>query len=81
MGSLDNKVAIVTGGGGGIGGAIVQRYAREGAKLMVADINLGAAEARVNEVADRGTDAVAISSDVTHTIARTGEKNASRLAE
>ena len=65
MTSLDNKVAIVTGGGGGIGGAIVQRYAREGAKLMVADINLQAAQARVNEVADRGTDAVAISSDVT----------------
>ena len=39
MGTLDNKVAIVTGGGGGIGGAIVQRFAREGAKLAVADIN------------------------------------------
>ncbi len=41
MGVIDNKIAIVTGGGGGIGGAIVQRFAREGAKLAVADINRG----------------------------------------
>jgi len=66
MGSIDNRVAIVTGGAGGIGGAIVQRFAREGAKLAIADINSEAAKARVKEVADRGTDAVAISSDVTN---------------
>ena len=66
MGNIDNKVAIVTGGGGGIGGAIVQRFAREGAKLAVADINPEAAHARVKEVADRGTDAMAITSDVTN---------------
>ena len=64
--AIDNKVAIVTGGGGGIGGAIVQRFAREGAKLAVADINPQAAQARVKEVADRGTDAIAITSDVTN---------------
>src|ERR671911_496365 len=39
MGAIDNKVAIVTGGGGGIGGAIVERFAREGATLAVADID------------------------------------------
>jgi NAD(P)-dependent dehydrogenase (short-subunit alcohol dehydrogenase family) len=66
MGNLDNKVAIITGGGGGIGGAIVQRFAREGAKLAVADINPEAAQARVKEVADRGTDAIAITTDVTN---------------
>ena len=44
MGAVDNKVAIVTGGAGGIGGAIVQRFAREGAKLAVADINRDAAD-------------------------------------
>ena len=65
MGSIENKVAIVTGGGGGIGGAIVQRFAREGAKLVVADIDADAAKARVKEVADRGTDAISIVADVT----------------
>jgi NAD(P)-dependent dehydrogenase (short-subunit alcohol dehydrogenase family) len=65
MGTIENKVAIVTGGGGGIGGAIVQRFAREGAKLAVADIDADAAKARVKEIADRGTDAIAIVADVT----------------
>jgi len=66
MGLLDNKVAIVTGGGGGIGGAIVQRLAREGARLTVADIDPETAQARVKEVAAGGADAIAISSDVTN---------------
>jgi NAD(P)-dependent dehydrogenase (short-subunit alcohol dehydrogenase family) len=39
MASLDNRVAIVTGGGGGIGGAIANHFAREGAKIAVADIH------------------------------------------
>ncbi|MGH7886654.1 MAG: SDR family NAD(P)-dependent oxidoreductase [Candidatus Binatia bacterium] len=66
MGVIDSKIAIVTGGGGGIGGAIVQRFAREGAKLAVADINPDAAQSRVKEVSDRGADAVAIVADVTN---------------
>jgi 3-oxoacyl-[acyl-carrier protein] reductase len=66
MGVIDNKIAIVTGGGGGIGGAIMQRFAREGAKLAVADINRVAAEARVKEVSDRGSDAIPIVADVTN---------------
>ena len=64
MGTIDNKVAIVTGGGG-IGGAIVQRFAREGAKLAVADIDADAAKARVKQIVDRGTDAIPIVADVT----------------
>jgi NAD(P)-dependent dehydrogenase (short-subunit alcohol dehydrogenase family) len=42
--ALDDKIAIVTGGGGGIGGAIAQRFSREGAKVAVVDID-GAAPA------------------------------------
>ena len=66
MGAIDNKIAIVTGGGGGIGGAIVRRFAREGAKLAVADIDDAAAKARAKEVGDRGADAMAIVADVTN---------------
>jgi len=42
---LENKVAIVTGGGRGIGLAIARRYAAEGAKVVVADIDAAAGEA------------------------------------
>jgi 3-oxoacyl-[acyl-carrier protein] reductase len=66
MGAIDSKVAIVTGGGGGIGGAIVQRFAREGAKLTVADIDTTAAKASAANVADKGGDAISIATDVTH---------------
>ena len=38
-GRLDGKIAIVTGGASGIGAAIAAAYAREGAKVTIADIN------------------------------------------
>ena len=45
---LENKVAIVTGGGSGFGAGIVKKFSEEGAKVVVADINIAAAE----EIAD-----------------------------
>lgn len=65
MGAIQNKIAIVTGGGGGIGGAIVRRFAREGAKLAITDIDPQAATATAAELNAQGTDAVAIVADVT----------------
>ncbi|WP_028221916.1 SDR family NAD(P)-dependent oxidoreductase [Paraburkholderia oxyphila] len=47
MGRLDNKIALVTGAGQGIGEAIVELFAREGAHVVVSDLDL----ARANEVA------------------------------
>jgi 3-oxoacyl-[acyl-carrier protein] reductase len=59
---LHNKVAIVTGGGSGFGAGIVRKFAAEGARVIVADINLQAALAVVAEV---GTAARALRVDVT----------------
>jgi NAD(P)-dependent dehydrogenase (short-subunit alcohol dehydrogenase family) len=65
MGAIENKIAIVTGAGGGIGGAVAARAAREGAKLVIADIDADAAKARAAQLADKGADAIAVTTDVT----------------
>ena len=66
MGASENKIAIVTGGAGGIGSAIVQRLAREGAKIAVADIDGQAAQARAADVIKTKGDALAMVADVTN---------------
>ena len=50
MGKLEGNVALVSGSGRGIGRAIALRYAREGAKVVVADIDQGSAQAVANEI-------------------------------
>ena len=54
---LRNKVAIVTGAASGIGKEIALRYAREGAKVAIADLNLQAAQAVAGEITRAGGEA------------------------
>ncbi|GAA4206388.1 SDR family NAD(P)-dependent oxidoreductase [Pedobacter jeongneungensis] len=63
MSILENKVAVVSGAGSGIGRAIAVTYAKEGAKVAVADINGAHAEETVKIINDAGGDAFAITAD------------------
>jgi 3-oxoacyl-[acyl-carrier protein] reductase len=66
MGSLDGKIAIITGAGGGIGRAIALRFAREGAKIVIADVAPHAANASAAEIAAQRGEALAAVVDVTN---------------
>lgn len=65
MGKFDGKTIIVTGGGGGIGGATCQRLARDGAKVAVFDMNLEAAQKVVDAIQAAGGTAAAFQCDIT----------------
>ena len=62
--SLDNKIAIVTGSGQGIGRAIAQTFAEAGAILVVVDINMNTGKATVDNIRSLGREALAIQVDV-----------------
>jgi 3-hydroxybutyrate dehydrogenase len=62
---LDNKYALVTGAASGIGKAIAQTFAREGAKVAIADLNQDAAEATAAELRNNGATAISVAMDVT----------------
>jgi NAD(P)-dependent dehydrogenase (short-subunit alcohol dehydrogenase family) len=61
---LSGKVAIVTGAGSGIGRGVALRLAREGARVVAADLNEAAAKAVVKEIAEAGFDSSAAGLDV-----------------
>jgi meso-butanediol dehydrogenase/(S,S)-butanediol dehydrogenase/diacetyl reductase len=63
-GKLTRGVALITGGGGEIGGAIARRFAREGAKIIAADINLTQADAVARGCVELGGEAIAVEMDV-----------------
>jgi 3-hydroxybutyrate dehydrogenase len=63
---LDGKCAIVTGSASGIGRQIAFTYAREGAKVVIADLNLDAANATAAEIRAAGGESLGIAMDVTN---------------
>jgi len=63
---LKGKVALITGGARGIGQAIAMTFAREGADVVVADVNLEIAQKTASEIESLGRKALALEMDVTN---------------
>ena len=62
---LQDKIAIVTGAASGIGKQIASTFAREGARVVIADLNRDAAQAVADELKAQGGEAMAVGADVT----------------
>jgi 3-oxoacyl-[acyl-carrier protein] reductase len=62
---LEQQVAVVTGGGSGIGAAAAVAFAREGARIVVADVNEIGAKRTVEQIERAGGQALAVRADVT----------------
>lgn len=63
MGILDNKVALVTGAGSGIGLAVAHSYAKEGAKVIVSDINEEHGNKAAEDIKAQGREASFVKAD------------------
>ncbi|SDI71064.1 SDR family oxidoreductase [Natribacillus halophilus] len=62
---LNNKVAVVTGAGSGMGRAIAERFASEGAKVVVSDMNMETAEETVTSIVSADGIAIPVKADIT----------------
>jgi NAD(P)-dependent dehydrogenase (short-subunit alcohol dehydrogenase family) len=65
-GRLEGKVALITGGGSGIGRACALRFAKEGANICVADIDLAAATESARQVDAAGRKSLPVQVDTTN---------------
>jgi NAD(P)-dependent dehydrogenase (short-subunit alcohol dehydrogenase family) len=68
-GRVDGKVALVTGGASGIGRATALTFAREGAKLIIADMNEDGGQQTVHMITEQGGEAIFVKTDVTQATA------------
>ena len=65
MDDLTGKVAVVTGGASGIGRSLAERFAAEGMRLVLADVEQEALDSTVGELRDGGADVLGVRTDVT----------------
>ncbi len=83
-GRLDKKIALVTGGGSGIGRAAALAFAREGAKVVVGDVDVEGGEETVQMIQTAGGTALFVKADVSKAVevaalAKTGVETFGRL--
>jgi len=76
---LAGRIALITGGGGEIGGAIAQRFAAAGAAIMIADIRRDQAEAMAAAIVGKGGQAAAVRANVA--VAEDAEKSVRHAVE
>jgi NAD(P)-dependent dehydrogenase (short-subunit alcohol dehydrogenase family) len=62
---LEGRVAVVTGGASGIGLALARRFAAEGMRVVIGDIEVPALEIAIKELRDGGADVIGVPTDVT----------------
>jgi len=73
MRGIDGKTVIVTGGGGGIGAPACMRFAQEGARVVVMDVNAAAAQETVQKIQNSGGQAIACAVDLRDAAKTAGE--------
>src|SRR5213596_2866440 len=66
MDAFQGRVAVITGGGGGIGAAMARAFAARGAHIVLADVDRAAMEGVAAALGERGTEVLAVPTDVTH---------------
>src|SRR5262245_23918257 len=67
-GHVEGKVAIVTGGASGIGRATALTFAREGAKVVIADMNEDGGQQTVHLITEKGGEAIFVRTDVSKAV-------------
>ena len=64
LSNFEGAVAVITGGASGVGAAMAQRFAQEGARIVIADVEQAALDGQVAFLTDKGFEAIGVLTDV-----------------